>query len=215
MLIFIVMPPSTTKPNNDSGYGIDPLALAIIFIVAIALLGFIFNSIISEYGNLLQWFYSQAWRDIFTAIRVIIIVLDALLVIFVIITMRRILILQRKKPEEKAAIHVIPPKEVIREAWEGIQKLANSENPSDWNMAILRADALLDDILRDLGYEGETVADRLKIVDPNKLKSLEQIWSAHRLRNIIAHDPVTQHMKETTNYAIKSYELAFKELEMM
>ncbi|MBI2056009.1 MAG: hypothetical protein HYT37_01405 [Candidatus Sungbacteria bacterium] len=205
------MPPKSTPSDS----GIDPVLIAILFIIAIVVFGVFFNSVVFEYSNVLNWFYSKEWQDIFSTIRIIIILFDIGLIVFTFIVTRKLLELQKKAPEEKAAAHIAPPKEVIREAWEGISKLGNSENPSDWNMAILRADALLDDILRDLGYEGDTIADRLKIVDPHKLKSVEQIWSAHRLRNIIAHDPVTQHMKETTSHALKSYEQAFKELDMM
>lgn len=207
------MPPA--KPSEGNGSGIDPLALAVIFIIALALFGAFFSSITSKYGNALNWFYSKNWRDIYVTLRALIIVFDASLLIFVIFTVRKLLKLQRKAPEEKAVVHIAPPKEVIREAWEGIIRLKNSENPSDWNMAVLRADALLDEALRDLGYEGETIAERLRIVDPHKLKSLEQVWSAHRLRNIIAHDPVTQHMRETTDHALKSYAEALKELGLM
>lgn len=205
------MPPK--PPVSDSGP--DPLLLAILAIIAVVIFGVFFNTAILEYGNILNWFYSQEWYDIFSTIRAIIIVFDIGLVVFTVIVTRKLFELQRKAPEEKAVAHVVPPKEAIREAWEGINKLGNSENPSDWNMAVLRADALLDDILRDLGYEGDTIADRLKIVDPHKLKSIEHVWSAHRLRNIIAHDPVTQHMRETTNHALKSYAQALKELGLM
>ncbi len=207
------MPPrSDPNPSSSSP---DLTIVAIVFILMLGIFGVFFNAIFTEYNNAVGWFYSQKWKEIFTIIRRIIITADVFLAVFIVFTLRRLLKLQKKEPEEKAAIHVIPPKEIIREAWEGIQALANSKNPSDWNMAILRADALLDDVLRDLGYEGDTIVDRLKIVDTNKLKSIEHVWSAHRLRNIIAHDPVTQHMQETIDHAIRSYAHAFRELELL
>ena len=82
-------------------------------------------------------------------------------------------------------------------------------------MAVIRADGLLDSALLDRGYEGETVADRLKIVDSTKMPSLERVWSAHRLRNLIVHGPLEAHPKETIVYALRSYELALKELGML
>ena len=93
--------------------------------------------------------------------------------------------------------------------------LMNSTNPSDWNMAVLRADALLDEILIKLGYEGETMADRLKIVNSRQIPSLERVWAAHRLRNNIAHDPLEQNTREIIVYAVKAYEQALTELGMM
>ena len=59
------------------------------------------------------------------------------------------------------------------------------------------------------------MAERLKIVDPGKLPSLERVWSAHRLRNLIVHGPLEAHPKETIAYALQSYELALRELGVL
>ena len=118
-------------------------------------------------------------------------------------------------PVGTGSAHTVSLEEEGGRAWDGIRDLANSGNPSDWNMAVLRADALLDDILSRQGYDGITMAERLKVVDPVKLPSLDRLWSAHRLRNMIAHDPLEQHTKETIIHALRSYEVALKELGML
>ena len=74
------------------------------------------------------------------------------------------------------------------------------------------AGATVDDLLSHLGYEGETIAERLKIVDPTQLKSIDRVWSAHRLRNAIAHEPLQQYTREMIMHALDSYQLAFQEL---
>lgn len=109
----------------------------------------------------------------------------------------------------------MPLDEEARSAWEEIQRLAASQNPSEWNMAIIRADGLFDEALQRLGYEGESMADRLKIIDPAKLPSLERIWSAHRLRNTIVHGALQEHTKETISYALRSYEQGLIELGVL
>ena len=114
-------------------------------------------------------------------------------------------------PEEPSAHTAALQSETAR-GWEEIRALANSSNPSDWNMAVMRADALLDDILAREGYEGATIAERLRVADPTRIPSLDRLWSAHRLRNMIAHDPLEQHTKETIIAALRSYETALKEL---
>ena len=116
---------------------------------------------------------------------------------------------------ETAATHIVSPKEEVKNNWLRIQELMVSTNPSDWNMAVLHADSLLDEVLIRFGYQGESMADRLKIVDPHQMPSLDRIWSAHRLRNSIAHDPGLQNTRETIEYAIKTYEQALKELGLM
>lgn len=186
----------------------------VILLVAIALLGSYFRQIFDWYRALLEWFYSFGWNRIIQTLFTVFAVLDLALVIFIIIVTKRFQKLFHTVPIQETTTHIVTPKEEVRENWEHIRELANSANPSDWNMAVLRADALLDDILRHLGYQGETMAERLKIIDSSKLSSLDQVWSAHRLRNMIAHDPLEQHTKETIIHALRSYEQALKELGM-
>ena len=192
----------------------DMTVAIVILLVAIAIFGSYFNQILNWYKELVEWFYSFGWDRIIWTLFIVFGILDLILFIFIIWTVKRFQKLFHTIPAEETTIHVVTPKEEVRENWQHIRELANSANPSDWNMAILRADALLDDILKHLGYEGETMAERLKIIDTTKLPSLDKIWSAHHLRNMIAHDPLEQHTKETIIHALRSYEQALKELGM-
>jgi hypothetical protein len=117
--------------------------------------------------------------------------------------------------EKEMVSQYVSPKQEFQENWEEIKALMASDHASDWNMAVLRADSQLDDTLRHLGYDGETIADRIKIVDPTKLKSIDRVWSAHRLRNTIAHDPLQMYTREMMTHALESYEVAFRELGML
>ena len=82
-------------------------------------------------------------------------------------------------------------------------------------MAILRADALLDDALQHMKQEGTTVKERLDHMDPTQMPSRERVYSAHRLRNMIAHDPTISHTKETITHALASYKIVFQELGIL
>jgi len=74
------------------------------------------------------------------------------------------------------------------EQWKGIEKYMQSHNPSDWRLAILEADILLYDMLEQIGFEGDTIADKLKSVDPASFNSLDDAWRAHKIRNVLAHE---------------------------
>jgi hypothetical protein len=63
-----------------------------------------------------------------------------------------------------------------------------SENPNDWKLAIIEADILLDNILIEHGYGGNSLGDRLKSISPESLSTLNDAWEAHKVRNRIAHD---------------------------
>jgi hypothetical protein len=46
--------------------------------------------------------------------------------------------------------------------WEKVLHYLSSEHPTDWKMAILEADSMLDDILVHMGYQGDTLGFTLR-----------------------------------------------------
>lgn len=197
------------KPNSDFD-----LAVAVILGLAILVIfGAFLGGVFSRYEEVIEWFRSAAWQRLNLTLALISMPFNIFFLCIIVVIFRRYQRLIAKKIVAESAIaHAPPPKDEIANNWTQIREFANSTNPSDWNMAVLRADALLEDVLTHLGYEGTTLAERLKIVDSTKLPSIERVWSAHRLRNMIAHDPMEQHMKETIVHALRSYEQALKEL---
>jgi len=63
-----------------------------------------------------------------------------------------------------------------------------SDNPNDWKLAIIEADITLDQVLKDRGYVGNSLGERLRNITPNQLQSIQDAWEAHKIRNRIAHD---------------------------
>lgn len=209
---------SSNLTNISTDITVAVIALIVLFTLVGTLVG-TGGDISGTYQKTSDWFYSEKFQKTLNNIGVVFAVINALLLVFIIWVLRRHEELRKKPILEKETtpigVETVYSQKEAEENWTHIRELANSQNPSDWNMAILRADALLDDILRHLGYEGETIADKLKIVDTTKLASIDRVWSAHRLRNSIAHDPLEQHTKETVIHALRSYELALKELGVM
>lgn len=193
----------------------DATVATLALLVGLAVLGIYLAGALDWYYGFSDWFYSFDWRRILFTLQIAFFGLDMMLIALVAFTLKRYGSLTRFKPKEEAVPHTITPEKEATSSWGHIKTLANSANPSDWNMAVLRADALLDEVLQHLGYEGETMAERLKIVDPTQLPSLENIWSAHRLRNMIAHDPLEQHTRETIIHTLRSYERALMELGVL
>jgi hypothetical protein len=71
--------------------------------------------------------------------------------------------------------------------WENIQSLSNSYNSNDWKQAIIESDIILDEMLRKMGYSGESIGERLKQVEQSDFTTLNQAWEAHKIRNRVAH----------------------------
>jgi hypothetical protein len=72
--------------------------------------------------------------------------------------------------------------------WSRIVDHLNSENESDWRLAVLEADLILEDMLEKIGYPGATIGDKLKGIERSDFNTIDQAWEAHRTRNLIAHE---------------------------
>ncbi len=89
----------------------------------------------------------------------------------------------------------------------------SSDNPSDWKLAIIEADIILDEILKEKGYAGISLGERLRSISPTQLESLDDAWEAHKVRNQIAHggaDFILTH--KLAQDTIKQYRRVFHEL---
>ncbi len=72
--------------------------------------------------------------------------------------------------------------------WDHVKNLFASQNETDWRVAIIEADAMLDDLLIRLGYTGNSLGERLKSADPRNFPKRNEAWKAHLIRNKIAHE---------------------------
>ena len=73
------------------------------------------------------------------------------------------------------------------EQWEHVLEMVSSDRPSDWRVAVMDADVMLDELLIQKGYLGENLGERLKSVSPGDFRALNAAWEAHKIRNQIAH----------------------------
>lgn len=102
------------------------------------------------------------------------------------------------------------------EKWAHVIKLINSGNPSDWRLAIIEADIMLDELLRANQYHGDTVGDMLKAVEPSDMLTLDAAWEAHKVRNRIAHSGADFDLNEReAKRVITLFESVFKEYEII
>ena len=105
--------------------------------------------------------------------------------------------------------------EVLSERWQGVIDHLNSDNESEWKLAIIEADKMADDLLIQKGYEGESMAERLSLLDKNELRSLDLLWTAHKVRNRIAHKLDFKINRSEAMRVISYYEEALKDLQLL
>ncbi len=81
---------------------------------------------------------------------------------------------------------------------------------SGMRLAVIDADKLVDHALKQTNVPGETMGDRLKRV--NYLKSIDNLWSAHKLRNKLVHETDLKPKKSEMKFAMYAYKKSLKEL---
>jgi hypothetical protein len=102
-----------------------------------------------------------------------------------------------------------------RSRWEEIQDHIGSEREAEWKFAVIEADKLLNDLLAQAGFPGETMGERLTNIEKGQLLSLEGLWEAHKVRNKIAHDSNYFLRYSEARRVVKLYEDALRELQAL
>lgn len=87
-----------------------------------------------------------------------------------------------------------------------------SQHASDWKLAIIEADTMLEALLDQLGFIGKNLGDKLKGANQENFPNLTIAWEVHTIRNRIAHEgasfEVSQHEAKRV---IALYEKIFRE----
>lgn len=101
---------------------------------------------------------------------------------------------------------------VTAKRWERILSHASSEKESDWRLAILEADVLLDEMITNMGYRGDSLGEKLKGIEKSDFTTLDKAWEAHAVRNKIAHEGAAFSLAEReARRVIGLYEEVFRE----
>lgn len=100
--------------------------------------------------------------------------------------------------------------EQYRTKWMQIEQQLTRSNMDSLPLAILNADKLLDQALRERGISGNSMADRMKNFQKS-WSNANAVWGAHKLRNRIAHDADVHVDYESARRALSSFKQALKD----
>ncbi len=101
--------------------------------------------------------------------------------------------------------------EYYRSHWLTIEQQLSRDEPSSCSLCILNADKLLDQAMRESGLTGTTMGDRLK-ASGKRFSNLNNVWSAHKIRNQIAHEPGFKVSYDDARRALATFKQALKEM---
>ncbi len=101
--------------------------------------------------------------------------------------------------------------EKYRMRWLSIEQQLKRDESSSFHLAVLNADKLLDQALKDRGFRGETMGERMKNAKTS-WSNANAVWTAHKLRNQIAHETDVQIDYDLARRALASFKQALKDL---
>lgn len=95
--------------------------------------------------------------------------------------------------------------------WLTIQQSLKKDETASHKLAILEADKLVDHALREAGYKGSTMGERMKSAQ-KVWKNADHVWTAHKIRNKLAHEVDATVTYEHAARSLVAFRQALKDL---
>ncbi len=95
--------------------------------------------------------------------------------------------------------------------WLAIENSLDKSNIGTYQLAIFEADKLLDLALRERGFAGDTMGERMKSAREQWSNS-NHVWGAHKVRNKLAHEANVRLSREIALRALAAYKQGLKDL---
>jgi len=100
--------------------------------------------------------------------------------------------------------------------WDMIQAYARSGNPAELRLAIIEADIMLFEVLKQSGFPGANIGEVLHNTNKSQLATLDHAWRAHKVRNELAHQGSNFVLGRTdAEAALDGYKRVFDELGLI
>lgn len=103
----------------------------------------------------------------------------------------------------------------ITKQWSKITDYLEKGNESEYKLAVIEADDMLDVSLKRLGYAGQTLEEKLEKLTSATLTNIKQLYEVHRLRNNIVHDPDYRLTLDEAKKTLDVYSQAFRDLQIL
>lgn len=98
--------------------------------------------------------------------------------------------------------------------WETILSRLESDNPSQYKVAILEADVFAEEILGTLGYSGTNMKERLESMQDYEIETKGELATGHAVRNRIINEPGFEPTREEAEATLRHFSNFFKEADL-
>ncbi len=85
------------------------------------------------------------------------------------------------------------------------------DEPTSFSLAVLNADKLVEQAMKEKGMSGQTMGEKLKS-SPKSFSDINGLWTSHKLRNRIAHEPDVTVSYDEAKTALMQFRKALKDL---
>lgn len=159
---------------------------------------------------------ADAQERLFT-VRLIFLVVSGLLLAFIIFFLSKTNYLKWKYFRDVMQFLTIKPygAKRITKSWSKIKDYLNSGLESEYKIAVIEADNMLDNSLKRIGYAGSTLEERLSKMTSATLPNIKDVYDVHKIRNSIVHDPNFSLSLDDAKKILDIYEIAFKNLQVL
>ena len=160
------------------------------------------STLVSELSN----FYNSTTFSVIRfiiGIYVLVLIIDLVLLLFQrgVSEDLRITLLGSDVPKELLAL-----KSSLTKNWKKIKTDLEGDDENKYKVAIIKADAIIEDMLRKLKYSGENFTDIIANIPPGQVEHLDEIKQAHEVRNRIVLDENFKVDKKMAKETLALYE---------
>jgi hypothetical protein len=109
------------------------------------------------------------------------------------------------------------PYEVDKQAknWKRIIKKLDSGLESEYKLAVIESDIMLEEVLKRIGHIEETIEEKVNATTSTELGNIEEVKRARKVRNDIVYDPDYSLSLDKAKETLKVYEEAFRNLNVI
>ncbi|MFA6251125.1 MAG: hypothetical protein WC603_00660 [Candidatus Paceibacterota bacterium] len=180
---------------------------------------YVFEKIVEYAQPFINFFANPDTWNTIGVISMFLSIISIAIIIFSLVRMIEIQLHERDEVNHEIMQAQLRQKERDRTAnprWHYIQTLIESPNESDWRVAIIEADSLMEEILKEKGIGGNTVSELLEGAKDSGYRSIQDAWDAHLIRNQIAHDGLDFPLSQVEGRrVIKLFQNFFEELRII
>lgn len=166
-------------------------------------------------NDIISFIFNPAFTDWLLFLKILLIILSLILSGFIIFAFIKTSWLKRMLIWDIVEFFSFRPYGIrkVEKDWAKITVRLETDLESEWKLATIEADSILNDILMKMGFAGETLGERLDRLTIATLPNLQQIREAHKIRNNIVHDPDYRVSLDEAKMAVGIYEQALRDLQ--